>query len=69
MVALRCVDIVHPPRASHNVIPVNISEVATPGNKKLIGAVIRKQEGGHMVPKSVLLAILGKIQLTVHSTR
>ena len=32
-------------------------------------AVIHKQESRHMVPKSVLQAVLGRIQFTLHATR
>ena len=36
---------------------------------KLIGAVIHKQESRHKVPNSVLRAVLGRMQFTLHATR
>ena len=58
------------PRGSYIVVPITVSGVATPENKvKLIGAVIHTQESRHKVPKSVLRAVLGRTQFTLHSTR
>ena len=37
--------------------------------KELIGAVIRKQEIRHKVPRSVLRAVLGRMRFTLHATR
>ena len=37
--------------------------------KQLIGAVIHMQESRHRVPKSILRAVLGRMQFTVHATR
>ena len=36
---------------------------------KLIGDVIHKQESRHKMPKFVLRAVLGRMQLTLHATR
>ena len=41
-----------------------------PENKVyLIGAVIHEQERRHIVPKSVLRVVLGRMQFTLHATR
>ena len=48
---------------------IAVSGVATPENKvELIGAVIHQQESRHKVPKSVLRAVLGRMQFTLHAT-
>ena len=50
-------------------IPIAVPGVATPETKQLISAVIHKQESKHEVPESVLRAVLGRIQFTLHATR
>ena len=42
---------------------------ATPGNIVLIGAVIHQQQNTHKLPKSILRAVLGRMQFTLHETR
>ena len=37
--------------------------------KCFLGAVIRKQEGGHNLTESVLREVLGKRKFTLHATR
>ena len=68
--ASRSVNMVRHPRGSYIVIPIAVSGVATPENTaQLIGAVIHKQESRHKVPKSVLQAVLERMQFTLHATR
>ena len=72
MVASRSVNMVRHPRGSYIVltIPIAVSGVDTPENKvQLIGAVIHKQESRYKVPKSVLRAVLRRMQYTIHAIR
>ena len=71
MIASRSVNMVRHPRGSYIVIPIAVSGVATPekSEEELIGAVIDKQESRHKVPKSVLRAVLERMQFTLHATR
>ena len=70
MIASISVNMVRYPQGSHIVIPIAVSGGATTENKvKLIGAVIHKQASRHKVPKSVLRAVLGRMQFTLHATR
>ena len=51
-------------------IPIAVSGVATPENKVTHWrCVTRKQENRHQVPKSVLRAVLERMQFTLHATR
>ena len=50
-------------------LPIAVSGVVTPENEVTLCAVVHKQESRHKVPKSVLRAVLGRIQLTLHATR
>ena len=68
--ASRSVNMVRHPRGCYIIIPIAVSEVATQENKvKLIGAVIHTQESRNKVPKSVLRAVFGRMQFTLHATR
>ena len=70
MIVLRSVNMVRHPQGSYIVMPIAVSGVATPENRsQLIGAVIHKQESRHKVPRSVLRAVLGRMQFTLHATR
>ena len=71
MIASRSVNMVRHLRGSYIVVPIAISGVVTPENKvQLIGAVIHKQESRHnKVPGSILRAVLGRMQFTLHATR
>ena len=58
------------PRGSYIAIPTVVSGAVTPENKvQLIGAVIHKQESRHKVPKSVIRAVLGRMQFVLHAIR
>ena len=70
MIASRGVNMVRHPRGSYIAIPIAVSGVATPENQvQLIGTVTHNQESMHKVPKSVLRAVLGRMQFTLHATR
>ena len=69
MIAFHIINMVIYPRGSYIVIHVAVSGVATPDNKKIVGAVIGKQENEHKVAKSVFREVLGRMQFTLHATR
>ena len=62
MIASLSVNMVRHPRGGYIVVSIAVSGVA-------IGAVIHEQESRHMMPKSVLRAVLEKTQFTLHATR
>ena len=70
MIASRGVNMVRHPRGSCTVLPIAVTGVAIPEHKVyIIRAVIHTQESRHKVPKSVVRAVLGRMQFTLHATR
>ena len=68
--ASRSVNMVRPPRGSYIVIPIAVSGVAhqkTKYNSLALSSI--SKESRHKVPKSVLRAVLGRMQFTLHATR
>ena len=67
MIVSRSAHMVSHPRGSYIVIP----HCCLWGGhtKKVIGAVIHKQQSRHTMPKSVLRAVFGRMQFTLHATR
>ena len=69
MVASRSVNTIRHPRDSYIVIPVAVSGVATPENEVTHWRCHRKQGSRRKLPKSVLQAVLGRMQFILHATR
>ena len=63
MIASRSVNMARHPRGSYIVMPIAHTR------KQRVGAVIHEQENRHKVPKSVLRAVIGRMQFTLHATR
>ena len=66
--------LVSPTRSRYGILlfpslPSSLWSGHTRKTKQLIGVVIHKQESRHKVPKSVLRAVLGRMQFTRHATR
>ena len=51
------------------VFVIALEHICDPPYLIVIGAVFHKQESRHKVPKSVLRAVLGRMQFTLHATR